>query len=140
MPGLESKGCAPPVSPVVKQVKTLNLETDESLSVPNEWTDIPEMAITLTTEASTLLIVASFSATAAYEASYAIVVDGVQKRGARETHAGTEDHSGCIVHTQSINAGSHTVKLQWMVGGATLSCLASTSPEIHHVGLTVIEY
>jgi hypothetical protein len=109
---------------VIYQSQTVTRDTQVSTN-STSLVDLTDMSITLTTTGGDLLILFSDSSqnnTSGQTTRYAILVDGVQKQAGTFINGTTGAYPAIIqLHhlEKSLSSGSHTVKIQWRVGGGT---------------------
>jgi len=138
-----------PPPPIVKQVKYKCLETDEGIVGVTEWTDIPNMVLSIETGENKLLVFASASVLVKRRGFIRILVDGVPAKGMMFSGVYITDvadlalhETGAVIHQQPIQAGTHEIKLQWRVNVdvAYMDCPAYTAPDYYHISLLAIEH
>jgi len=115
--------------------------TSDTTTTSTTFVDL--LSITITTGTNNLLIYVShsFGNTSAFGAQVFVrlVLDGAAVRGAADQASSTFASSGAIASKKAVTAGSHTIKVQWRVGGSTGQCRPVAAPDSEHCALLVIE-
>lgn len=134
------------VSPVVQSAGA-RVTADQSTTSTAAYVDLPQATVTITTLASTkVLVMASFSVANANITPQAVFVslaiDGALDSGTGSgmVITGNSEQTGAITRlVTGLSAGSHTFKLQWATTGGTANCRPATVGSTEHASIVVLE-